>query len=212
MRLALRAVAIGAVVVAVAAAVTPVRHALLRSAGRLLIGAGSVEPAQPPTMICMDVESGEAGAIELSDRYRLRPAAVGLLVRGTTEVDRELKRRGVLVPDVLVEMLAQLGVPRSAVTKIPAGEGGTTETAAALAGWARAHPASQVVVVVGPSHGRRYRRALVRVWPAHQPAPVVVTTPHALFRADTWWQSRATLREGLVELEKLALDYARHPW
>jgi hypothetical protein len=127
-------------------------------------------------------------------------------------VDRELERRGVVVPDVIAEMLTQLGVPRSAVMRIPAGEGGTTETAAALAYWARTHPASHVLVVVGPSHGRRYQRALSRVWPAGQPAPSVVTTPHGLFRADDWWQSRTTLREGLVELEKLALDYGRHPW
>ena len=38
------------------------------------------------------------------------------------------------------------------------------------------------------------------------------TDNDALFRADDWWQSRTTVREGLVELEKLGLDYARHPW
>jgi hypothetical protein len=209
----LRMVVIGAAIAAGAGAVTPVRHALLRGAGRVLVVADSIEPAHPPTLIAMDVESGPAGAIALSDLYRAQPTvAVGLLDRAFTTVDRELERRGVVVPDVLVEMLTQLGVPRSAVTRIPAGEGGTTDTAAALADWARTHPASHVVVVVGPSHGRRYRRALSRVWPAGQPAPVVVTTPHGLFRADDWWQSRTTLREGLVEMEKLALDYARHPW
>ena len=69
-----------------------------------------------------------------------------------------------------------------------------------------------MLVVVGPSHGRRYRRALRRAWPEGNVAPVVVTTPYALFRADDWWQSRTTVREGLVEFEKLVLDYARHPW
>ena len=44
------------------------------------------------------------------------------------------------------------------------------------------------------------------------PAPIVITAPYALFRADDWWQSRTTVREGLVELEKLALDFVRHPW
>jgi hypothetical protein len=65
---------------------------------------------------------------------------------------------------------------------------------------------------VGPSHGRRYRRALRRAWPGESPAPIVMTAPYGLFRAEDWWQSRTTVREGLVELEKLALDYARHPW
>ena len=212
-RTILRVTVIGAVIAAIAAVVTPVRHTLLRSAGRLLVVADSREPARPPTLIAMDVESREAGAIELSDLYRAQPtAAVGLLVPRATTVDRELERRGVIVPDVLVEMLTQLGVPRSAVVKIPAGDGGTTETVAALADWARTHPASRVLVVVGPSHGRRYRRALRRAWPDGQPAPTVMTTPYAAFQPDDWWQSRTTLREGLMEWQKLALDCARHPW
>jgi hypothetical protein len=73
------------------------------------------------------------------------------------------------------------------------------------------YPGNKVMVVVGPSHGRRYRRALRRVWPGAQPAPVVVTTLYGLFRPEDWWRSRTTLREGLVEMEKLALDYVAHP-
>jgi hypothetical protein len=40
---------------------------------------------------------------------------------------------------------------------------------------------------------------------------VVETTFYGLFRSEDWWQSRTTLREGLVEMEKLALDYVAHP-
>jgi len=116
------------------------------------------------------------------------------------------------VPDLGRDTLIQLGIPGAAIIDLPTGDGGTTESTAALAEWARAHPGQRVLVVVGPSHGRRYRRALRRVWPAGRPEPRVVITRYALFRADDWWQSRTTLREGLVELEKLALDYARHPW
>jgi hypothetical protein len=68
------------------------------------------------------------------------------------------------------------------------------------------------VVVVAPSHGRRYRRALLRAWPAGHPMPRVVITQYSLFRGDDWWQSRTTVREGLVEIEKLGLDYVLHPW
>jgi hypothetical protein len=68
------------------------------------------------------------------------------------------------------------------------------------------------VVVVSPSHGRRYRRTLLRAWPAGHPTPRVVVTQYSLFRGDDWWQSRTTVREGLVEIEKLGLDYVLHPW
>jgi uncharacterized SAM-binding protein YcdF (DUF218 family) len=116
------------------------------------------------------------------------------------------------MPKPALDVLLQLGVPKDVIIEIPAGEGGTTESTAALSAWARAHPEKRVLVVVGPSHGRRYRRALRRAWPDGQRAAAVVTTPYSLFHADDWWRSRTTLREGLVELEKLALDYAQHPW
>jgi hypothetical protein len=31
------------------------------------------------------------------------------------------------------------------------------------------------------------------------------------FRGENWWESRATLRRGLGELQKLLLDFALHP-
>jgi hypothetical protein len=153
-----------------------------------------------------------AGALKLADLYRANSAAtVGLLVPRAARIDRELTRRGIVVPDVAFDVLVQLGVPGRAIVRIPAGEGGTTETTGALAGWARAHAGKKVLVVVGPSHGRRYRRALRRAWPDGQPAPTVMTTPYAAFHPDDWWQSRTTLREGLVEWQKLVLDYVTHP-
>lgn len=192
-----------------AIAIAPIRHAMLRGAGRMLIASDGIEPAD---LLAMDVESREAGLLALSDLYRARVGrTVGLLKPKSTAIDAELERRRVVVPDITVEVLAQLGVPKDAIVQIPAGEGGTTESAYALADWARAHPGTKVMVVVGPSHGRRYRRALRRVWPNAQPAPIVVTTFYGLFRAEDWWQSRTTLREGLVEMEKLALDYVAHP-
>lgn len=193
-----------------AIAIAPIRHAMLRGAGRMLVASDGIEPAD---LLAMDVESGEAGLLALSDLYRARTGrAVGLLKPKSTAIDAELERRGVVVPDITVEVLAQLGVPTSAIVRMSTNESGTTETAAALAEWARTHPGKRVLVVVGPSHGRRYRRALQRAWPDGQPPPVVVTTAYGLFRVEDWWQSRTTLRDGLMELEKLALDYAAHPW
>jgi hypothetical protein len=206
----LRTVALVIVIVVAVGVIGPVRRAALKGAGRLLVTADDVGGAD---VLAMDVESGPAGALKVSDLYRAQPnATVALLMPSATRLHDELKRRGVVLPNLILEILVQLGVPNAAVIQIPAGEGGTTETTAALASWARAHPDKQVLVVVGPSHGRRFRRALRRSWPDGQRPAAVVTTPYALFRADDWWQSRTTVREGLVELEKLGLDYARHPW
>ena len=210
MRRLVRALAIVAAICAGVLAIAPARHAALRTAGRILAGS---DQAQPADLIVTDVESGPAGLLTIGDLHRSLPnAAVGVLVPRATRIDAEMQRRGIVLRNLTLEMLAQLGIRNDAIVRIPAGEGGTAETTRALGGWARRNPGKRVLVVVGPSHGRRYRRALWRVWPDGHPAPIVMTTPYALFRADDWWQSRTTVREGLVELEKLALDFARHPW
>jgi hypothetical protein len=193
----------------VAAAIPSTRRAVLQRVGRYL-----TDSDQPATadLIAMDFESGFAGALTIGDLHRDQPrAVVALLVPRQTALDAALRERRIVVPDVMVDVLEQLGIPRHAIAQLPAGEGGTTETADALAGWSRANPSGRVLVVVGPSHGRRYRRALLRAWPDGHPVPRVVTTRYALFRGDDWWMSRTTLREGLVEIEKLVLDYLAHP-
>lgn len=202
----------GAIVLLAAAvtlAVPLTRRAVLQRVGRFL--AESDQPAAAD-LIAMDVESGFAGALKIGDLHRDQPrAVVALLAPRQTALDAALRDRRIVVPDVMVDVLEQLGIPRHAIAQIPAGDGGTTETAEALAGWSRANPSGRVLVVVGPSHGRRYRRALLRAWPDGHPVPRVVTTQYALFRGDDWWVSRTTLREGLVEIEKLLLDYLAHP-
>jgi hypothetical protein len=199
------------VVAGTAAAIPSVRRSVLQRVGRHL--AASDQPAAAD-FIAMDVESGFAGALKIADLHREQPRAViGLLVPRQTSLDAALRSRRIkLAPDVMMDVLEQLEIPRYAVAQIPAGEGGTMETVDALAGWSRANPTSRVLVVVGPSHGRRYRRALLRAWPDGHPTPRVVVTQYALFRGDDWWKSRTTLREGLVEIEKLALDYLAHPF
>jgi uncharacterized SAM-binding protein YcdF (DUF218 family) len=210
MRRLVRAIAVVLLVVAAVAiaAIPSVRAAVFERTGQVLAAADAPGPAD---LLTMDVESGFAGVLKIADLYREQPAMVALLVPHPTAIDVALAERGVKLPRVMRDALLQLGVRDDAIVEIPAGEGGTTETTAALADWARAHATRRVLVVVGPSHCRRYRRALLRVWPDAAPAPRVVITPYALFHERDWWQSRTTLREGLVELEKLALDYVSHP-
>jgi uncharacterized SAM-binding protein YcdF (DUF218 family) len=205
-----RGIAVVAALAIAIVAIAPARRAALRSAGLLLTASDNPQPAD---FLVMDRESGTAGILMVSELYRAQPqASVGVFDTRPMKPDAELARRGVVLPDLTRDALVQLGVPAGAIVGIAAAEAGTTETAAALAEWARQQPDKRVLVVVGPSHGRRYRRALRRVWPDQRTAPLVVTTPHAAFQADDWWQSRTTAREGLVELQKLALDFVRHPW
>ena len=190
------------------AAVPDTRRAVLRAAGGLLMFNDPIESADVGVM----AESGDGGELEVSDLY-LRGVVprVVLLVGAPTAVDQEFARRGVQREDGRLKILLQLGVPRTAITTVEAGEGGTTESTQALAAWAHSHP-SRVIVVVDPTHARRYRRTLRRVWPANVPPPRVVSPRANPFRAEDWWVSLRTRRDGLFELEKLLWDYVRHPW
>jgi hypothetical protein len=205
---------VAAIIVIVAAAAIPVvRHGALRLVGGALL---LREPIGPADVVVISESGGmdefQAAEIEAADLIANGTARQVMLLRPTMDaIDRELVRRGVRVEIPAVAILRQLGVPDTALIVIEAGEGGTTESTRAVADWVRAHP-SRVVVVIGAAHSRRYRRALMRVWPAEVPAPRITYPQRTAFRADDWWQSRRTLRDGMFELQKLAWDYIRHPW
>ena len=118
-----------------------------------------------------------------------------------------------MLPDLTMTMLAQLGVPARDDRSDPRGRRrhdgndhgarrvGATESWTSECWSSSGRRTDAGIAVRSAAPGRRETSGLL-----------VVTTPYALFRADDWWPSRTTLREGLVELEKLTLDYARHPW
>jgi uncharacterized SAM-binding protein YcdF (DUF218 family) len=203
-----RLVAVVCALVIVVAIVPAARRTVLQRVGGVLVVSDPDAPADVGVM----TESGEGDEIGVSDLYRRHAfPRVLVLAPSPNAVDLELKTRGVHHEDRVLSTLRQLGVPPSALSTLDAGEGGTNDSARALAAWARDHP-SRVLVVISPTHARRYRRTLLRVWPHGVPPPRITWSPHALFRSDDWWRSRRTLREGLFELEKLAWDYVTHPF
>ena len=209
----------GAPVLAIAlvvfgAAVPSVRHGALRRVGGLLVVS---DPIVPGDVVAISESGGpgefQAAEIEAADLVQRRQFSRVMLLRAD-DMDRmsdELARRGVRLEDPVLATLRQLGVPESAIVTVDAGEGGTTESTRALATWVHAHP-SRVLVVIGAAHSRRYRRALLRVWPPDTPKPHVTYPQRTFFRPNDWWTSRRSVREGVFELEKLAWDYVVHPW
>lgn len=203
------AVAVPVLAVAFGAAIPPVRRQALRTAGGLLILS---DPVTTADVVVITPESGLAGAIHASDLYHQRIVrAIAALVAEKTSFDIELARRGVRFPSI-TDVLVQLGVDRVAVSEISAGEGSTAASAAALGAWVRQHPGKKLIVSVGATHSRRFHRVLQRVWPRTEPMPAIVVSPYGLFQKDDWWHTRRRLADGLVELQKLGLDYLRHPF
>jgi hypothetical protein len=190
-----------------AAAVPSIRRLALRAAGSSLVQKDRLEPSD----VGVITQFGEGNELEAADLFRDRLfSRVVVLESAPTEVDREYLRRGVYRDDVVVTTLRQLGVPETSIVHVDAGEGGTNDSTEALAGWIRVHP-SRAIVIVPPSHARRFRRALRRLWPPNAPPPLVTCPRYNEFRPDDWWTTRRTLRDGAVELQKLLLDYLLHP-
>ena len=208
-----RAALILALLLAAVGAIPATRHAVLRALGSALVVADAIEAAD----VVVISESGGsweflAAEIDASDLYQRHQVSQVVVLKATPNpIDLELARRGVKIEDVTISILRQLGVPDGAIVTLEAGEGGTLESTRALASWARARPA-RVLVIIGAAHARRYRRTLLRVWPAEVPAPRVTYPRRTPFTIDAWWTTRRTLREGLFELEKLAWDSITHPW
>ncbi len=203
-----RTALLGLVAIIAVAMVPTARQSVLRAAGASLITHDPLAPSD----VGVITEFGEGDEIEASDLYHQHLfSRVVVLEPAPTDADREYMRRGIYRDDLVVTTLRQLGVPAEAIVTVEAGEGGTTDSTQALADWIRVHP-GRAIVIVSPSHGRRFRRALLRVWPDHAPPPSVTAPRHTSFRSADWWESRRTLRDGLFELEKLAFDYLQHPW
>ena len=213
MRPAVRAALIATALFVGAIAIPALRHGALQTLGAALLASDAIEPAD--VAVISDTggsEEFQAAELEVSELYGRRIVSQVILMRPAPDViDEELARRGVRLENPALATLRQLGVPETAVIALDAGEGGTTDSTRALARWTRAHP-SRVIVVIGAAHSRRYRRALLRVWPANAPPPRVMYSQRTAFHADAWWMSRRTLREGLFELQKLAWDHIRYPW
>jgi hypothetical protein len=207
-----RLVLVVVLLVAGLAAIPSVRNRVLAAIGGALV----LDEAGQPGDVLVLSESGDAiefqaAEIDAADAFARQQFAQVLIVRASpTVVGEELERRGVKIEDPVIATLRQLGIPPDRVALLDAGEGGTTESTAALASWVRDRPC-RMLVIIGAAHSRRYHRALVRAWPDGVPRPRVSYPRRTLFRADSWWTSRRSLREGILEFEKLVWDYLTHP-
>jgi uncharacterized SAM-binding protein YcdF (DUF218 family) len=193
---------------AVVAVAAVFRGPLLRAAGRFLV---VVDTSAPAEIAFMTADTGPGGRLELADLFAARAVnRVGVLSADPTPAVRESIRRGV-PPEDPRTILAKLGVPPKAIVIVPAGEGGTTDSAAALARWMASNGMPRVVVVTSATHSRRLRRALGRTLPDGG-GTVLIHAPRVdPFRPSDWWRRRSTRREGIVELQKLLFDYVTHP-
>lgn len=172
------------------------------------------DPIVASDILAVPVWAGEAGALEAGDLVRAGIGAKVVVVPASpTRAEREMTRRGIAYDNAAARMTAlllSLGV--RAVERFPDAADGTESEGELLARWCDANAFRSLIVVSTPDHARRLRRVLRRAMRGRRVRVSVRSTRYANFNPDNWWQTRDGSRTGLVELQKLILDLARHPF
>jgi hypothetical protein len=190
--------------------VPAIRTPILRTAGWTLV---VDEPLEPADIIVVAIDAADAGLLEAADLFHRGIATrVALFADPPNDVDLEFIRRGVPYEDVAarnVRLLRSLGV--SAIETIPRPVAGTEDQGAVLHDWCAEHRFRSIVVVTSADHSRRLRRVLRRTMQGEPPRVMIRNARHAAFHPDRWWHTRAGIRDGIEEAQKLLLDIVRHP-
>jgi len=188
------------------------RRSILRAIGRqLVVEQAAVKSAD---IIVLAVDADGQGTLEVADLvHRGVSNRVAVFDDYPSKVDLEFLRRGVPHEDsaaVAARQLHSLGVQN--VEKIPRSTSGSEQEGEILPGWCDAQNYHSVVLVTSSDHSRRLGRILRRSVRGRSLEITVEASPYSEFDPNTWWETRGGTREGIVELEKLLLDFARHPF
>lgn len=187
-----------------------IRVPLLETLGDALVVEDSVAHAD---VIVLTIESGPAGVLEASDLVRAHVAdRVAVFEEVGEPAISELIRRGVSYEgdaDRAVGALQALGIPH--VVKIPRSVSGTNAEGAVLGQWAIGRGFHSVIVVTSRDHSRRVRRVLHRALNGVPLQLSIRPSRYSSFDSRSWWRTRAGMRTGIIELEKLLVDLLLHP-
>lgn len=199
-----------AVVLLMSMAVIALHEPILRAAGRALVVTDALRPAD---VIVIALDAGGAGALEAGDLVVQGIATqVAVFVDPPSGEDHEFLRRGLPYEDETARQIRQLellGVTN--VLRIPRTNAGTQGEGDVLPSWSKEHDFRSMVVVTTTDHSRRLRRVLQRSMSGYDISMAIRPSRYSAFDPDQWWRSRGGIRTGIVELQKLVLDFALHP-
>jgi hypothetical protein len=210
----IRSVRLASLVAALAATgallIPSIRTPALYRVGTTLV---AEDPLAPADAIVIGPDVAEAGALEAADLVHDGIATrVTVIGDPLSAISHEFAERGVSYvdpPAQLVRLLNDLGVQHADLIRLSVG--GTDEAASLLPEWCERQKLRSIVLVTGTDHSRRFRRVLRRTMHASRTQVIVRASRYSAFAPERWWRSRGTLRTGIVELQKLLLDIARHP-
>lgn len=187
------------------------RETILTAAGRLLVVANPVTSAD---VIVVAVDARKVGILDAADLFHqgVAPQVAVFATYPDEGVDKELIKRGVPYFDIgawSVRALKVLGVTH--VMLIPQEVLSTEHQGNILLGWLKQHRFRSVVVVTSSDHSRRVSRALHRALKGQTVTLIVRPSRYSKFDPENWWQTRENLKTGIIELQKLFIDFVLHP-
>jgi len=198
-----------AVVAFAIVAIRPVRQPVLRAAGWSLVAS---DPVAQADIIVLTIDSDGAGALEAADLVHSGVSKrVAVFEDPPSGEDFEFIRRGLPYENASarqIRQLALLGVTNvERISKVD----GTESEGEALPKWTDQQGVRSIVVVASRDHSRRVQRVLERAMKGHPTHVSVQAARYSSFDPDRWWETRDGVRTEIIELQKLLLDFARHP-
>jgi hypothetical protein len=186
------------------------REPILTAAGRLLVVANPVTSAD---VIVVAVDDRKAGILDGADLFHHGVAPqVAVFAIPREKADNEYIRRGVPYFDVNAWYIKQLkALEVTHVMLIPREVSGTEDESNVLPGWLEQHRFRSVVLVTSPDHSRRASRVFHRALKGHSVTLIVRPSRYSRFDPENWWQTRENLKKGIIELQKLVIDFVLHP-
>jgi hypothetical protein len=186
------------------------REPILTAAGRLLVVAN---PVASSDVIVVAVDARKTGLLDAADLFHHGVAPqVAVFAKPPTILDYEFIKRGATFFDMgvwSVRTLKAFGVTH--VMLIPTEVTGTEHQGNVLLDWLEQHRFRSVVLVTSPDHSRRVSRVLHRVLKGQSVTLIVRPSRYSKFDPENWWQTRENLKTGIIELQKLVIDFVLHP-
>ena len=172
------------------------------------------DPIEHADVIVIAIDSDGAGALEAADLVHSGIASHVAVVVDSSDagVEEEFRRRGIADQGEtagLIRQIRALGIDK--VERVPGYVTGSEDEGPVLAGWCDQQKFHSVVVVTTPDHSRRLRRMIRRSMKGHSTSVAVRFARYSTFKPENWWQSHGGTRAEIEELEKLLLDFLRHP-
>jgi hypothetical protein len=188
------------------------RMYILRSAGGLLVIQEPSVKSADIIVVAVDVDG--AGTLEAADLvHRGVSNRVAVFDDPPSSVDLEFLRRGLPYEDraaISTRQLHSLGIQN--VEQIPRSTSGSEQEGDILPNWCDERGYHSVGLVTSTDHSRRLTRILRRSSRGRHLSMTVYSSRYSEFDPNTWWKTRAGVRIGIFELEKLLLDFVRHPF